>query len=122
MVLFDFLPLRLMPPLAFSVFAYRMIGLNVVPKSLSRPPRFAAALALGNMAASALSLAIGAATDSTAVANLVGLCGGGWASCIHAAYLPLPSCPHELLVDGVGVLPDCSPSHALPSLHRSAPC
>lgn len=69
-VAFDFLPLRLAPPLAFAGLAYWMIGLNT--SSLLHPLRFLLAMALGNTTASSLSLAIGAATESTAVANLVG--------------------------------------------------
>ncbi|CAG9464674.1 unnamed protein product, partial [Pedinophyceae sp. YPF-701] len=66
----DVLPMRLLPPVLFAVVSYLPIGLH--PGSAGALLTFTASLVLSSGAASSLAMAVGAAADSGAVANLVG--------------------------------------------------
>ena len=57
-MLFDVLPLRVLPPLLFSIVAYPAIGLHAASGCL---PRFTATLVAANVAFSAVAMAVGAA-------------------------------------------------------------
>jgi len=69
MVLFDLLPLRCLPPLLFLVLTYGLIGLR---NTVGAAWRFWVTLVMSNIAGASINMAIGAAIDSTAVANAVG--------------------------------------------------
>ena len=69
-VLFDILPLRVLPPFFFGFLTYGMIGLHARCKLCLA--RFVLALVLSNITATLLSMAIGAAASSVAVANVAG--------------------------------------------------
>jgi ABC-type multidrug transport system permease subunit len=69
-VLFDILPLRVLPPFFFGFFTYGMIGLHAHCKLCLA--RFVLTLVLSNITATLLSMAIGAAATSVAIANVLG--------------------------------------------------
>jgi hypothetical protein len=68
-VLFELLPLRVLPPFFFAIFSYWMIGLH--PGCVACVLWFAWLLVAGNVSATTLCMTIGAASPSNAVANLV---------------------------------------------------
>jgi len=68
-VLFDFVPLRLLPPLLFTLVSYPMIGLRA---GLEARCSALLTLVLHNMASTALSMALGAGLPSVAAANMAG--------------------------------------------------
>ena len=69
-VLFDILPLRLLPPALFSIVSYPMIGLRAGLKAWVKN---LLALTLHNITSAALSMAIGAAIPSSvAASNMAG--------------------------------------------------
>ncbi|KAI9311577.1 hypothetical protein BX666DRAFT_1996467 [Dichotomocladium elegans] len=67
-VLFDVVPLRVLPPLAMGAVSYYMIGLN---PALAVFGRFLLVLVLFNLAAAGLCLCFATALKSVAVANLL---------------------------------------------------
>lgn len=67
-LLLDVLPMRILPPV-FFVFTYWLAGLREGDGHLGN---FAAVIVLSNACASAMCMMLGAATDSTAVANVIG--------------------------------------------------
>ena len=69
-VLFDILPLRVLPPFFFGFITYDMIGLHARCELCLA--RFVLTLVLSNITATLLSMTIGAAASSVAVANVVG--------------------------------------------------
>lgn len=69
-VLFDLIPNRVLPPVMFTLLTYPVAGLY--PHYGLRPLRFTWVLVLTNVSAALMSMAIGAAAPSNAVANLVG--------------------------------------------------
>jgi hypothetical protein len=68
-VLFDILPLRVLPPL-FFLASYTMIGLHA--GCLVCAARFAGVLVLASVASASLCMAIGAFAPSNATANVLG--------------------------------------------------
>jgi ATP-binding cassette subfamily G (WHITE) protein 2 len=68
-LLFDVLPYRLLPPLAFTLVSYPLIGLNDLPGHRSR---FFLVLFACNLAVSGVCLLIGVLTSSNASANAAG--------------------------------------------------
>ncbi|KAK3262065.1 hypothetical protein CYMTET_29063 [Cymbomonas tetramitiformis] len=69
-VLFDIVPLRILPPLFFTFITYPLIG--YASDSSMRPVKFSVTLILINVVSSSLNMAIGAAAPSNAVANVIG--------------------------------------------------
>ncbi len=69
-VLFDILPLRVLPPFFFGFISYDAIGLHAHCKLCLA--WFVLTLVLANITATLLSMAVGAAASSVAVANVVG--------------------------------------------------
>ncbi|GFR46199.1 hypothetical protein Agub_g7730, partial [Astrephomene gubernaculifera] len=69
-VLFDLLPLRVLPPTFFALLSYWMVGLH--PACATCILWFIGILVSANISAATLCQAIGAAAPSNAVANLVG--------------------------------------------------
>ena len=68
-LLFDILPMRVLPPFFFGLVTYGMIGLNEGTEySLAN---FVACLVITNVCATCMCMAIGAAAKSVAVANAV---------------------------------------------------
>lgn len=72
MVLWDFVPLRVLPPALFSLVSYWMIGLRATPSAWAANWLV---LVLANIAAAALNMSIGAAAGSVSLANMVGSLG-----------------------------------------------
>uniref|UniRef100_A0A061QMI1 ATP-binding cassette, subfamily G (WHITE), member 2 n=1 Tax=Tetraselmis sp. GSL018 TaxID=582737 RepID=A0A061QMI1_9CHLO len=68
-VLYDLLALRCLPPLLFVLITYGLVGLR---QSAQAVARFGVVLVLSNIAGATVNMWIGAALDSTAVANAVG--------------------------------------------------
>ncbi|KAL6745275.1 hypothetical protein V8C86DRAFT_42591 [Haematococcus lacustris] len=68
-VLFDVLPMRLLPPLFFIALSYPMIGLRPLGLHWAKA---LLVLVVSNVTSASLSMAIGAALHSVAMANLVG--------------------------------------------------
>ncbi len=71
-VLWDFVPLRVLPPALFSLISYWMIGLRATPSAWAANWLV---LVLANIAAAALNMSIGAAAGSVSLANSVGSLG-----------------------------------------------
>ena len=69
-VLFDILPLRVVPPFFFAMFTYPMIGLH--PRCGSCVAWFVGVLILANVSATIVCMLIGILAPSNAVANVVG--------------------------------------------------
>ncbi|KAL0042544.1 hypothetical protein WJX79_003095 [Trebouxia sp. C0005] len=69
-LLFDIVPMRVVPPLFFAMFSYWMIGLHT--QCTSCIFAFIGVLVSANIAATTMSQAIGAAVASVRVANLLG--------------------------------------------------
>lgn len=67
-MLFDVIPMRVLPPCFFALFTYWMIGYHASTLAVLR---LLFIVILCNIAASTFSLAIGASIDSTSMANLV---------------------------------------------------
>ncbi|KAL3154966.1 hypothetical protein ABBQ38_011494 [Trebouxia sp. C0009 RCD-2024] len=72
-LLFDIVPMRVVPPLFFAMFSYWMIGLHT--QCTSCIFAFIGVLVSANIAATTMSQAIGAAVSSVRVANLLGSLG-----------------------------------------------
>ncbi|KAL6746090.1 P-loop containing nucleoside triphosphate hydrolase protein [Haematococcus lacustris] len=68
-VLFDLLPLRVIPPFFFALFAYPVIGLH--PSCAVCILRFIGVLVAANVSSTLMCMAIGAASPSNSVANMV---------------------------------------------------
>lgn len=71
-VLFDVIPLRVVPPLFFLVITYAMVGLHA--RSVSAVLWFAAVLVLGNVTSTLLCMFLGVALPSLPLANMVRSC------------------------------------------------
>ena len=71
-VLFDIIPLRVLPPFFFGILSYPLIGLHNPCQWCIL--RFVAILVLANIATTALCMAIGAALSSVALANAAATC------------------------------------------------
>ena len=69
MMLFDLLPMRVLPPFFFGLMTYSMIGLNEGKEFCLA--WFVIALIATNVCASCMCMAIGAAARNVAVANAV---------------------------------------------------
>lgn len=67
-MLFDVIPMRVLPPCFFALLTYWMIGFHASTLAVLR---LLFIIILCNIAASTFSLAIGASIDSTSMANLV---------------------------------------------------
>lgn len=67
-VLFDILPLRVVPPCLFAFVSYWMIGLR--SGCASCLVWFMLLMVLSNLASTTMCMAVGAATSSNAVANV----------------------------------------------------
>jgi ATP-binding cassette, subfamily G (WHITE), member 2 len=80
-VLFDVVPLRVIPPLFFMVITYPMVGLHA--GSVACTLSFGAALVLGNVASTLLCMLLGAALPSLSLANMV-RCPATLVFCFHA--------------------------------------
>ncbi|GFR46198.1 hypothetical protein Agub_g7729, partial [Astrephomene gubernaculifera] len=68
-VLWDLLPLRVLPPALFSVISYGMIGLRATPAAVLC---HWAVLVAANITAAAANMSVGAAVGSVSLANMVG--------------------------------------------------
>ncbi|KAF5834484.1 hypothetical protein DUNSADRAFT_8809 [Dunaliella salina] len=68
-VVFDLLPLRVLPPFFFALFAYWVVGLH--PSCASCLLWFIGVLVGTNIASASMCMAIGAATPSNSVANML---------------------------------------------------
>lgn len=68
-VLFDVIPLRVVPPLLFMVISYPMVGLHA--GSMRYTVAFGLTLVLGNVASTLLCMLLGVALPSMSLANLV---------------------------------------------------
>jgi len=69
-VLFDILPLRVVPPFFFAIVTYPMIGLH--PRCGDCISWFVCVLIMANVAATTLSMLLGTIAPSVAVANVAG--------------------------------------------------
>lgn len=69
-LLFDLIPLRVLPPILFSLISYRLIGLH--EDCAACILRFTLVIVLTNVVATLMSMMIGAASPSSAIANTVG--------------------------------------------------
>jgi len=69
-VLFDLLPLRILPPCLLTVVAYPLVGLQ--HESWRGPACFTAVVILSNLVSTTMSMAVGALAPNNAVANVVG--------------------------------------------------
>ena len=68
-ILFDILPLRIVPPLVYGAIVYRLVGLVPEPVTFWK---FLLTLVLFNLCTATSILLISIAFESTSVANLVG--------------------------------------------------
>ncbi|KXZ50395.1 hypothetical protein GPECTOR_16g568 [Gonium pectorale] len=68
-VLWDFLPLRVLPPALFTLVSYPMVGLRADPRSAAAHWLL---LTLANVTAAAANMSIGAAVESVSLANMIG--------------------------------------------------
>ena len=71
-VLFDLLPMRMLPPTFFALISYWMVGLH--PGCASCITWFVSLVVGANVASATMCMAIGAAAPSNSLANMV----GGW--------------------------------------------
>eukprot|EP00891_Asterochloris_glomerata_P009058 jgi/Astpho2/9058/e_gw1.00133.213.1_t len=69
-LLFDMVPMRVIPPVFFAIFTYWLVGLHT--QCIFCIFKFIGVLVSSNIAATAMSQAIGAAASSVRVANLLG--------------------------------------------------
>lgn len=68
-VLFDVIPLRVVPPLFFMVISYPMVGLHAGSRRYTLA--FGLTLVLGNVASTLMCMLVGVALPSMSLANLV---------------------------------------------------
>lgn len=69
-LIFDLIPLRVLPPILFTLFSYWMIGLH--PHCSQCILGFTLVVIQTNVVATLMSMMIGAASSSSAVANTIG--------------------------------------------------